>query len=595
MYLYIIALGFEPDKATSGTFARILVRLMYTDMDDTDFMVSYYKELVGVDAIKIQTIEMEKSIYGKIASEFGCIFKEYKPWNKNISSSVYYEFVNSNIDDIITDISANIQTLIESSQKIAKLKEKYHKTTASFDEYHAPPICGFTMRLANAPHAADALQDDEESETMLDKFYTSESFYTSRPRPIEVTSFEGGSGDLFAEVATHEEHQYKLSDSYTRIILTRSCFTNDIKIRIDDKLWIESLRDKKLANIIPEVVLCTSYKFRNTPEINNLLSTYLVFFSTTAKKTLTEIQAQFFKLAELLDDCNNFAEEGYEYTLSANFTQTNSTKYEHEMLAKYSSAITNPKSQKFDELFTCVVEYFAKNYMKKSDNSLPIGCIYEVFNKLLNTHLTKTIFGRFESLRTGRNRDIFNTVIAHYFESNTNPKCVVDISLIKLIDAASLLESESEYLRSLYFVHTLVPDAAIRDTLQTELVKQFFANCIEKNVAGATIQSRELWKSFVTYIQTINGENILRSFGQNEFTPICRSLGYIVKRTAAGMSWQNIKLEPVMKVSHIAQSDTTKIEDYATELVKEIGRRGGVITTDHEPIMWLQAKASRSY
>lgn len=589
MYLYTIALGFEPDKATSGTFARILMRLMYTDMDDTDFMVSYYKELVGVDAIKIQTIEMDRNIYTKIASEFSSIFKEYKPWNRNISSSVYYEFVNSNIDDIVTDISANIQTLLESTQKIAKLKEKYHKTqvSACLDEYYAttPPIHGLTMRLADAPHA-DAPHIDEESETMLDKFYTSESFYTSRPGPTEITSFEGDSS-LFAEVATHE-HQYKLSDSYTRIILTRSCFTNDIKIRIDDKLWIESLHDKKLANIIPEIVLCTSYKFRNTPEINNLLSTYLAFFSTTAKKTLTEIQAQFFKLAELLGDCDNFAEEGYEYTLSANFTQTSSTKYEHEILAKYSSAITDPKSRQFDELFTCVAEYFAKNYMKKSDNSLPIGCIYEVFNKLLNTHLTKTIFGRFESLKTGRNRDIFNTVISHYFESDTNPKCVFDISLIKLIDATSLLESESEYLCSLYFVHTLVPDTTIRDTLQTELVKQFFADCVEKNVAGATIQSRELWKSFVSYIQTVNGENILRSLGQNEFTPICRSLGYIVKRTAAGMSWQNIKLEPVMKVSHIVSLSETKIEDYASELVKEIGRRGGDISTD--PIMWLQAK-----
>lgn len=567
MYLYIIALGFNKLADSPTTFARILMRLMYTDMDDMEFLLTYYKELVGIDEIQIKMIEIERNIYNKITGEFGVIFKEYKPWDRNVPSSVYYEFNNLNIDDIIADISTNIQILVESTTKISLLKDKYKYCT------NVEPI-SFPPRIV--PQLADKV-NDEESETMLDKFYTTESFYMSRPEPTEITSFENNSSGLFEEIAT-SEHQYKLSDSYTRIILARSCFSSEIKILIDDKLWIESLRDKKLANIIPEVVLCTSYKFRNTPEINNLLSTYLVFFNTTTKKTLTEIQSQFFKLAELLGDSDNLTEEGYDYNLSTNFTQSSSTKYEHEMLSKYSNAINNQNSPQFDELFTCVAEYFAKNYMKKSDNSVTIDIIYNVFDVLLHKHLSKTIFSRFESLKTGRNDAIFNKVMTHYYGKDLN--CMFDFQLIKLIDSTLLLESESQYLCSLYFAHSITNNITIRDTLQIELIKQFFTNCIKTNVSNSTIQSRELWKSFVTYVQTINAENILRSLGQNEFTPICKSLGYIVKRTASGMSWQNLKLEPVMKVAHITQTNTTKIEDYATELVKEIERRGASTSYD---------------
>lgn len=554
MYLYII--GFHTPK-------HLIVRTFATDLDDVEILESYYADLLEMRDVCVKQLVVDDTFmcnYNSIMQqtlqqfEFKRDAKGYwlfKPGDTNAVVNAIVDHTNNIFDNFKREDALRTEFskfARENSIIVRKTAETESKGTEK------PATESLTPEL----EAYYALTGDSDHGRHKNLYFMAPSALVAR----------APSGGMFAIVPQEEElERQPTKEGFGNILVFENLLTNTIKYKVDNNCWTETLRDPKLSDAFPEIIVYASHLYRKTQEVEMLIHAYLKFNAVSSTNNTEDI---FVKLESILgiDNLKRECAEGTAFGIPQEICMTKAGKYEHELISRYSGLLLGGSAATNQSLIrglqTEALCFFVENcVVKYPEGQISLRGFSAVVKKWLTEYLNTTPFGRFSTWIAGVGvgatlDEIISAVFAHYnisVDDETITGCVFSDKIISSM-CGSTISINDQNIHSMYFEYSILIGSGdgkspveLTEYLFTEIVKKFFEDAVEDK-ADSMVPSRELWAAFTRYLQLINCTNITQRLGQTEFTPLCKTLGFEIKRSAAGMMWKRIALKPMFTGSN---------------------------------------------
>lgn len=550
MYLYII--GFQTPK-------HLIVRTFSTDLDDVEIIESYYADLLEMNDVCIKQLVVDDTFM----TNYNLIMQQtLQQFEFRRNTKGYWLFKPGDTNTVVNAIVDHTNHIFDNFKREDALRTEFSK--------FARENSIIVRKTAEIEDSGNTKPATESLTPELEAYYalTGESDYSKHKNlyfmaPSALVA-RAPSGGMFALVPQEEELQRQpTKEGFGNILVFENLLTNTIKYKVDTNSWTEILRDPKLSEVFPEIIVYASHLYRKTPEVETLINAYLKFNAVTSSEKTEDI---FVKLESILglDNLKRECAEGTAFGVPQEMCMTKAGKYEHDLISRYSGLLLGGNNRDNETLIkklqTEALCFFIENYVvKHTDGQISLRGFSAAVKKWLAEYLNSSPFGRFLSWLTSTNVDeTISAVFAHYnisVDDETIIGCVFSDKIISLMCGATISIND-ENIRSMYFEYSILigsgdgkPPAELTEYLFTEIVKKFFEDAVEDK-ADSMVPSRELWAAFARYLQLINCTNITQRLGQTEFTPLCKTLGFEIKRSAAGMMWKRIALKPMFTGSN---------------------------------------------
>lgn len=560
MYLYII--GFQTAK-------NLIVRTFLTDLDDIEILTAYYTDFLNMENVHIQRIIVDDTAIPNYNALLTTTLQQYE-FKRGVKG--FWLFKPDNVKSLVNSIVEYTNEFFEHFKKEDILRTKFSK--------FARETSMIIRKTTEAIHETQIVKEEErEAMPSLDLFYkdilpgAKAPLYFMAPSAVVANAPNGA---IYAEVTeTDEEFQQQpTKEGFGNIIVFENLLTNKVSYKIDNDYWTETLRNPKLADVFPECVVYASHLYRKEPHVEMLINAYLNFQSASLPNGNSE--DIFLKLESIvgIDNLKRECAEGCAFGIPQEIYTTKTNKLEKELMGKYMKLLmgTTDKLSTSELLFEAV-NFFMENYItKQPDGHISLVGLTSVLKQWLTKYLNTTAFGRFSQLlsciKTTEITEKLSECFAQneiFVDDNIITGYIFNDYIINLVNPGAGISSSELILRSMYFEYSILVASVdtrlpleLTEYLYTEIVKKFFNDAVEDKPDGV-IPSRDLWGAFTRYLQLINGTNIIQRLGQTDFTPLCKSLGFEVKRSAAGMMWKRIALKSMFTNGHEVTSGTTPI------------------------------------
>lgn len=604
MYLYII--GFQTTK-------HLIVRTFSTDLDDIEILTAYYKDFLCMNDVYIERLTIDETALLSYNNLLSATLQEYE-FKQNIKGYWLFKLANTEI---------TVKSIVEHTNKIIAHLKQEDIIRTEFSKFSRD-----VSAIVKKSVETDEFKQNNTEEVSVIAAQELDSFYKIPSCKRESLYFRAPSGIIsnnnfmYEEVTLLDDEiqciQKQTKDGFGNIIVFENLLTGFISYKIDNDGWTETLRNSKLVDVFPEVIVYASHLYRKLPHVEMLIDAYFKFQRASAPEHNTE--DIFLKLESIvgIDNLKREYVEGSAFGISQEITMTKETKKERQLMDKYMSLLMGSSNAEHNsELLLDTIDYFMENYITKEPAGyITLVGLTTVIKKWLTEYLNSTAFGRFSHSLASSTIDSISNQVSKIFakhnisvDDNIVYGFIFNEHIINLAGPLTGISTNEPILRSMYFEYTvLLPSQEVRlpaeltENLYTEIIKKFFNDAVEDK-ADSTVPSRELWGAFTRYLQLINGGNIMQRLGQTDFTPLCKSLGFEVKRSAAGMMWKRIALKPMFSNHCDNAAGSTPITTYmsastvsvdaeltsrANVLLSALGENTNFREVKYEPVHWRQ-------